>query len=76
MPKSTRRASERDLNILHRLTVRGLITEFRRVKRSKEPLSAALLPSRILSALCRRTSMQCARQHARLRYSRSAEPGG
>ena len=43
MPKSTRRASERDLNVLHRLTVKGLISEFRRVAREKEPLPAALL---------------------------------
>jgi hypothetical protein len=43
MAKSTKRASERDLNILHRLTVRGLIKEFRRVAKAKEALPAGLL---------------------------------
>jgi hypothetical protein len=43
MSKSTKRASERDLNILHRLTVKGLINEFRRVAKAKEALPAALL---------------------------------
>jgi hypothetical protein len=43
MARSTKRASTRDLDVLHRLTVRGLISEFRRVKKAKEPLSAALL---------------------------------
>lgn len=43
MAKSTKRASERDLNILHRLTVKGLINEFRRVAKAKEALPAALL---------------------------------
>jgi hypothetical protein len=45
VPRSTKRASQRDLDALHRLTVRALVAELRRVKRAKEPLPAALLNS-------------------------------
>ena len=43
MARSAKRASTRDLDTLHRLTIRGLNSELRRIAKAKEALPAALL---------------------------------
>jgi hypothetical protein len=47
MPRSTKRASTTDLDTLHRLTVRSLVAEIRRLKREKEPVPSSLLMASI-----------------------------
>lgn len=47
MPRSTKRASTKDLDTLHRLTVKNLVAEMRRLKRGKEPVPASLLMASI-----------------------------
>lgn len=47
MPRSTKRASTADLDTLHRLTVKSLVAEIRRLKREKQPVPPALLTASI-----------------------------
>jgi hypothetical protein len=47
MPRSTKRATETELNVLHRLTVNSLVAEMRRLKSAKQPVPPALLTASI-----------------------------
>jgi hypothetical protein len=47
LPKSTKRANENDLNALHRLTVKGVVAELRRLRRAKETIPPGLLQASI-----------------------------
>jgi hypothetical protein len=43
MPRARGRASERTLDALHRETAKAILAELKRIKKAKEPVSAALL---------------------------------
>jgi hypothetical protein len=43
MPRATGRASQATLDALHREVAKSLLSEFKRIRKSKEPVSAALL---------------------------------
>jgi hypothetical protein len=43
MPSARGRASERTLDALHRETAKAILAELKRIKKAKEPVSAALL---------------------------------